>query len=285
MLDQTIDKLRELFNSEPKPIKVRATTHREKSFVSLPKDYKLVEIPQRGEIPTALNQSVSFDELDSFAGYLNRFGTPATVIFLEQTETTISMDAVLDYHRPLIDDDGEAYEPPPGTSILPQWCGHKASFRPVQTPEWKLWTTNNKRAKEQIDFARFLEENYPDIQEPVAADLIQICRNLELVGDVHYVKAYREQDGQTVLQYKEENRPNGQLVVPDHITLRIAPYRGEQSVEVVAKLRYRLAQGTCSFYYDLVRPEKVLDACATEMREQVVVLTNKRFPIYSGNAS
>lgn len=287
MIAEAMDKVRTFFQASMAPVVVTNRNGGTDTIALVPKDYTAITLASKQVIPATLEQNVTFQELDSFASYVSRFGTDeGTVIFLEvdEDENSIGMAAVLDYHKPISAEDVEAFKPPPGTAVLPQWGKHIARFAPVMTPEWKLWTGSNKKGMEQIIFAHFLEDNYPDIVNPVAADLIQTCRSLELVGNVHYVKAFREHDGQVSLQYKEENKPNGQIVVPEEITLRLVPFRGESSVDVQAKLRYRLQGGVCTFAYELVRPHKVLDACATEMREQIAVLTAKRFPIYAGSA-
>lgn len=287
MIKEAIEKVQALIGATAKPETVRNANGGTAQVLVVPRDFTVQTLTSTAPIPARLTQDVQFDELDAFGAYLSRYGTPeGTVIFLEQTETTITMDAFLDYHRHIREEDKTKYGDvlPAGNVLLPQWGSHRAAFRPAPTPEWVLWNEKNKKVMEQIDFARFLEENYPDIAEPLAADLIQICRGLELVGNVHYLKAFREQDGMVHLQYKEENKPNGEVVVPEEITLRIAPYKGENTVDLKAKLRYRLRDGQCVFYFELVRPHKVLEACATEMREQIAVITNKQFPIYSGKA-
>lgn len=280
-----IESLHTILQTQTKEITIPKPNGAEERVAIVPSGYrKEVLYDQPALIPSRLKQKVSFNELDTFAAYLNRYGNAAsTVIFLHQSATSISMRAVLDYHRPTEKEDYEKYRVPATQNVLQSFCDHEATFSPVPTPEWVLWMENNKKGMEQVKFAQFLEENRPDIAEPVAGELIVLCCGLEIKKDVHYTKAYREQDGQITLQYREDNQPVGNMTVPDSITLRIAPYQGEATCDVEAKLRYRLNDGSCYFHYDLVRPHKVLEACATEMRNQISALTEKKFPLFSGH--
>lgn len=281
---EAIESLHTILQTKTTEITIPKPNGAEERVVIVPSGYrKELLYDQPALIPARLKQQVSFDELNTFAAYLNRFGNPAsTVIFLLQSETSITLQAVLDYHRPAEEADYGLYRIPASQTVVQGFREHQATFSPVQTPEWKIWVANNKHQMEQEKFAQFLRENQPDIAKPVAADLIELCSNMSVTEKVYYTKAFRDQDGSTHLEYKKDNEPNGKIVVPEDITLRLVPYRGEPSMDLEAKLRYRLKDGACYFFYDLVRPHKVLEACATEMRQQIVGLTDKKFPVYSG---
>ena len=174
------------------------------------------------------------------------------------------------------------YDLPPHTAVLPQWGSHVAHGAPLLPPEWEHWVKNNELQMERIDFARFLEENRLDIDQPLAGDLIQVCRELTVLKSVNYQKAERDLDGNVTLSYREENKPNGKIEIPSSIKLRMSIFRSEPSVEVEANLRFRLHSGACYFSYSLVRPHKAMEDAVLEMRKQIVTLTENRFAVFSG---
>lgn len=279
MWTELLEKFRELaIGIHPKVFKVENRLGGEDHYLLRPNGYTVETLQSHKIHPERVEQNVCFDELDGFAAYLNRFGAPdETVVFLQQSATEIRMQGVIDYHDP---------SKVQGGQLAAGWKKHVATFEPVYTPEWKLWTSKNQTGMEQAAFARFLEENRVDVIEPDAATLIEICQNLEMKSDVVYKKAFRDLDGMVQLQYSEEAKPVQNITIPYSFTIRVIPYRGESAEDVQCKVRYRLRDGVLTFFYEMVRPHKVLEACAIEMRNQLGQLTaEKRFPIYSATQS
>lgn len=279
-----VRELRDATNGEVTQVTIDKPHGAFQKLAIIPPNYQAKVLYEKpAAIPENLVQHVDFDQIGAFAAYLNRFGTKeGTVIFQQQDGTKVTMLAVVDYHRLVSAEDEDVYTIEPGQAVLQSWCKHRANFAPILTPEWNTWIGNNKTYVEQADFARFLEDNQPDIKTPNAGELIDICRNLSLVSNITYTKANRELDGQINFSYKEDNGPGGNLKVPEQITLDLVPFRGEQPVEVVARLRYRLQNGQCRLSYDLVRPHKVLEAAAKNMAERLDTLTEGKFLTVSG---
>lgn len=76
----------------------------------------------------------------------------------------------------------------------------------------------------QADFARFIEDNAPDIASPPAADMIEISRSLEAKKKVNFASAIRLDNGKTEFTYEEDiegTAAKGRLQVPQVFTIGI----------------------------------------------------------------
>lgn len=147
-----------------------------------------------------------------------------------------------------------------------------ATFTIAQTVEWATWQANNGKRKTQQEFAEFIEDNSADIFDPSAADMMMVARELEAKKEVNFASAVRLDNGQTQFHYSEETRGTvgkGKLEIPEFFKIRLRAYLGAPPVEVMARLRYRIAENKLSMWYDLLRPHKVkeqaFEAIVTEV--------------------
>ncbi|MGE4078916.1 MAG: DUF2303 family protein [Reyranella sp.] len=163
-------------------------------------------------------------------------------------------------------------------------CDHRAVYDCPASEEWKIWTAFNGKARAQPEFARFLEDNLPDVIAPPSADMLRIAMTLQVKKDVNFESDLRLDNGQAQLRYEETIRGttrNGDLVIPDQFTISIPVFEGTPRVPIQARLRYRLADQKLSMWYDLVRPEVVKrEAVQAVTREIAAGLDG--FSIYLG---
>lgn len=197
--------------------------------------------------PVEIRASVALAEAASFVTYVNRFKDLGTVVFADLPGR--KFEAVLDYH----------YE-----GHGPRWGRHRATFGCIPTPDWMTWETANNKAMSQEDFARFIENNLPNIAEPAGSDLLQIALTLEVKKSVDFRSSKILDNGQTQFRYEEtiEGRASGTqqgaIVVPTNFVLGLEPFAGTGLKRVDARLRYRLKEAKLSFWFELVRAEDVL---------------------------
>ena len=201
--------------------------------------------------PAYIKQRVEVQALDSLVDYVNAFKTPHTKLFADIMANSIT--GLIDYHH----QDGGAAN-----------VAHAVTMNLPFSEEWKLWTGIDGKLSGQLDFARFLEENHPDIVAPNAAELIEIARDLHAARSIKLTKVVRTEtdnesftlDDSTTLQ---SNKGGGadRVEIPRQFTLSIPVYFGESAIEMTAFLRWKLDPGDgMKLGIKMWRPEHVRQA-------------------------
>lgn len=209
------------------------------------------------ETPRRKFADVSHDTADSFIEYWKLFNSEASRIFADPD--AVSFTAILDYH-------GAGTDTPAG------WRKHQSSFTLKQTPDWKTWLGSNRKTMTQLQFAEFIEDNISDIISPPAADMVEVSRHLEATKNAQFGSSSRTNNGQVQFKYQEEIKAtvgSSQVEVPESFKLRLMAYQGTDPVEVTARLRYRIADGKLSMWYDLHRPHKIAEQAFNNALAQI----------------
>ncbi len=206
-----------------------------------------VSDPQREiKAPPFIAQALTLQTLDSLVEYACRFCTEATILLADIGNNSIR--AVIDYHAP-----GKADR-----------AAHSATMALPFSVEWKTWTEIDGKLLDQLEFARFLEENAADIVAPSGAELLEVCRDLQAVRKVDFRKAVRTNSDNESFEYTDETTAStkkGDVEVPTKFALAIPVYFGEGAVSIQAFLRWRLEEGSgLKLGIKLHRPEHVRQA-------------------------
>lgn len=144
----------------------------------------------------------------------------------------------------------------------PGWGDHRATFTARLTPEWKAWLALDGKLHSQADFATFIEDHAADVQNPPAADLLELAKTFKATARAEFRSAIRLDNGTRQLQYVEtvdaKAGQTGQFTIPDVIELGLIPFEGAEPYKVRARFRYRLTNGTLQLGVVLDRPDRVL---------------------------
>lgn len=141
----------------------------------------------------------------------------------------------------------------------PGWRDHCAVFKAEYTPEFSLWINNNghERARQQVEFASFIEDNIADIAEG-GSDLLTVATTLQAKTEVDFKSARRLDNGQNQLTYVENISAtagaNGALSIPSRFDLAVRIFKNGDRYKIGARLKYRLGSGHVKFWYELDRP-------------------------------
>jgi uncharacterized protein YfdQ (DUF2303 family) len=179
-------------------------------------------------LPDHIKQSVVLQTVDSLVDYGNRFKTENTVLFADIAANTIV--ASIDYHAP----------------AAAGHLGHKATLTLPFSVEWKTWSDIDGKLMEQIEFARFLEENAGDVVAPTGAELLDACRDLQARRKVNFTKAVRTSSDNESFEYTDETTATtkkGDVEIPSKFQLQIPVYFGGAVTDLFAFLRWRLVEG------------------------------------------
>ena len=172
------------------------------TFTVVPRDYELKSLAEFLPRPLRIAQEVVLHDAESLIAYVNSFKLPVTRVFFSEEEEQFI--AILDYHE----------------NETAAWCGHTAAFRPRRSVEFTAWMDSNRKQMSQVDFARFLEENLPDIKEPNSAELLQVALLFEAKKTVEFSSGVRLQNGQIQFTYTEEVRNTPPRRAPSSIPSR-----------------------------------------------------------------
>lgn len=207
-------------------------------------DYRINVIDLEDKMPTPrrATSKVTVEDTTSFVDFVNRFPTErdATVIYVGRGAAQATA---------IFNDNGRD----------PGWRDHRATLNWAKTDEWKRWTKNDRQLMKQEDFAELIEDGLSEIVDPDAADLLEIAQTVKGLMSVNIVSARYLQDGSVKVGYDEtidvSGGRSGDMTIPSHFTLQMAPFEGGTPITITARLRYRLVGKQISFGYILDRPK------------------------------
>lgn len=215
--------------------------------------------------PIRIRQRLTLLDAEAFIAYVNRFASKASAVFCNGPEGR-TFRAVLDYHQP----------------DQPAWGEHTATYCCPLTVEWGNWKEGDRKKMDQGAFAEFIENNVRDIvippgdtapNAPSAADMLEISRTLQAQKNITFRQGTRLDNGQVQLTYNEqiEGRAgeSGQLNIPEQFFIGIKPFLGGEGFLIAARFRYRINEGRLAMWYELIRPDKVLEEAYNAVRKQI----------------
>lgn len=239
--------------SQAKPVQFDAPEGR--TFVALPAGegtFKLEQItsPNKADVlmPKTVMQHVKMQTAESLAGYINRFKNADTMLFADIASDTIV--SVIDYHG-AIDSKADGL-------LSPKLGSHRATLTLPKSLEWQTWIRASGQLMSHVAFATFLEENAVDIKSPVGADLLELCRDLQVAQNVNFGSSVRMGDLTQVNYQKDQDAlSKGTIALPQSIMLSIPVYFGESAVAVMAFMRRQIDDGKLKLGIQLSRAENI----------------------------
>ena len=118
-----------------------------------------------------------------------------------------------------------------------------------------------------------IEANAIDIVQPAAAEMIQIALTLQAKTKVDFASGIRLDNGQVQLTYQEKIEGSagtkGELKIPEKFTLALRIFQGGDKYQVEAYLRYRIKEGKATFFYQIIRPERLIEDAFEQVKKQV----------------
>ena len=241
----------------------------------VPTGYELKSTEALAYRPSRPRGNTELLDEESFISFVTRTGR-ANIYF---TAAPPRFVAVFNDHDTTVEDDGPY--------VAPGWRDHTATYACPLSPEWKDWTANSGRQMSQEDFARFIEDNLPDIVSPPAADMLEISRSLEAKKKVNFASGIRLSNGANELAYEETiqgTAAKGKLTVPETFALGIPVFEGGVGYKVEARLRYRISDGgRLTMSFELVRPHKILEDAVANTVKRIAEGTGR--PVFRGVAA
>lgn len=228
-------------------------------FAIVPKGHE-IKLFENLVAPKALTNKAKIDahDVDGFVDYINQFKVDGTRIFAA-LEPKPALRAVIDYHAP----------------TQPALCGHVVSCAMQHSEEWKRWTGNDgaKNAMTQKGFGLLIEDNAKDVIVPSGGDLLQMALQFSSLRSVTFQSGQRLHDGTVSFEYKEEEK-SGTARLPPQIQLALPVFRADKvAFKINARLKYVIKEGQLAIWYELERPDLVMDEAYQQVIADVAART------------
>lgn len=212
--------------------------------------------------PERKKGTARLQEPGSFIAHVNRHKDESTALFATIGKDSPSIAAVYDYHAI----DGS-----------PRFGEHRAIYPFPLSEEWKIWSEHDGEdgAMNQQEFAEFIEDRLPDLEQPQSAgkrtqkyvdalgctlatpgEVIALSRGLSMSVDQEFVNQIRLGSGEMQMVFKETHGPakgaNGQpITIPGAFLIAIPFFVGGEVCVLPVRLRYRASQGKVTWWYQL----------------------------------
>lgn len=231
--------------------------------IAVPKTFDLREIDAEKLLahPRRTRAKAVFSDAASFVAYVKTHTQPGTTVWASFDPQTfaLSFKGVLD-------------ENAPGVA---GWRGHTASFEPDMSSEWKAWKAASGKAFGQEAFAEWIVEHSDDITTanglPTSLQMLQMATEFTANEERALKSTIKLQSGGVRLTYiaDPDAGTTESMQMFERFAIGIPVFHGGSAWSLSARLKYRLSGGKVSFFYELVRPDRVHDGAAKELIEQI----------------
>ena len=283
-MDTKTNEIESILKAAPQPIigtlDVETLLNGKIPAVFVPENYKLTVMPELDKhLPKPLRKSGTrvLDDAESFIYYVKEHGTAATCrIYLQAdfVQGLIKFTATFNDH--LTDTSG--------------WNDFKAIYAPKKSEEWKRWTSKDRDQMSQTEFATWLEDNLSDIAPPepngkkfpTGSEMLSMAINFEATGDKSFKSQTRIQSGGIEFEFidRENDATRGKMQAFERFELGLAPLFNGSGYRMESRLKYRVRDTKLTIWYELIRPDKVLEAATKDLVE--LIKKETEFPVLMG---
>ncbi len=242
---------------------------------ALPDGWKTESTEQFLPVPLRKKASVTLRDAESFIAYLKRHGSLASATVwceADYQKGELAYTGIINDHNAA--SDGQ------------EWRDHIAKLVPQKSVEWQRWIEKDRKTFTQLEFASFIEDNLGDIagQEgfPTGTAMLQMATNLEIAQDSSIKSAIRLQSGGVRMEYVDDSNAETvkSMEVFSKFALGLPVFWAGSAYMLEARLKYRLAAGRLTFWYELNRADKVLEDAAKTLTADIQAKTG--FPLFHG---
>ena len=230
--------------------------------IAVPKafDLKTIDTEHLLANPRRTKGEARFADALSFLAYVERHKLEGmTVAWCNFNPQTFSLDfsVVIDDHA---------------AKGIAGWRAHRASFKPDLSAEWKVWKEHDRKLQSQVDFAEWIQEHDSDINSAVdgfPTSLAMLKMATEFVhNEDHALKSVvKLQGGGVRLNYvaDADSGTETAMQVFEKFALGLPVFHGCSAWRIDARLKYRPKAGAVTFFYELIRADRVHEAAAKEL--------------------
>lgn len=274
-MDQPTELAKALLEAFQKPAKIFSDTSTDLQRIALPPGWTMKELDDfvYRDYPRRKTGNITLTTQDSFIDYITQHSIPnATSIYCyaNYEMSVVRFLSVINDHL----------GPSEGGQ---QWRDHLAFFNPESSVEWKRWQGNNKKVMSQIEFASYIEENLRDIASvegmPTGQQLLEMALSFEANQDMRFKSAIRLQNGGVQMSFvqDDDSQTLAKMQMFDKISIGIPVFWNGDPYRIDARLRYRVRDSKLYFWYELIRPDKVIEDATKTLIASIKEKTNVFF--------
>lgn len=168
----------------------------------------------------------------------------------------------------------------------PGHSDHTALLTLRKTDAWKAWEAASGKLGSQVALAELIEERAVDVVNPSSAVLLEVAQTFKGARSADFESSHRLSTGEVSFVYREQVAASagkkGELAIPETFELALAPYEGSPTYKVIARLRYRISEGSLAIGFVLERPKDVLLAAFNDVRAEVENGVPEGTPVLAG---
>lgn len=245
-------------------------------YVVIPEGYTLQDLDNLFPTPARKTADVTTTDTDSFIFYMKKHGRAETATIyadIDAEDSRFNLIGVLNDHA--------------GEANGQNWRDHLCLFRPAKSVEWERWLGKNKQHFSQAEFATWLEDNLPDIASvegmPSGADILQMALGFEANAEKRLRSKINLQNGGVQFEFveDEEKETRTRMQVFRQFTLGLPVFEGSANAyPLEARLKYREREGRVTFWYELIRHDRVFKSAVSDELSRIKEGTG--FPVVSG---
>lgn len=199
-------------------------------------DLDTEEYTNRLDTPQRKTGHTLVDDVDSFVTYYRKHSDADTETYVNLDRRNIT--AVLNAH----------------SQEAPRWGDHRVTLQLRLTKAWAAWTAYDGKWMSQREFAEHIEERLEDIQDPPAAEMLELAQSFQAKTTVKFASGTRLNSGDMTLNWEETTDATagskGQIKIPSRfkiavMCLELPVPEGQDPVFYVieARFRYKIERG------------------------------------------
>lgn len=154
---------------------------------------------------------------------------------------------------------------------------HHARLTLQRTDACKRWFGAHSQYMGQEEFAQLVEDGLGEIAQPAGADLLELAQSMHASSSASFRSGLRLTDGRVQFSYVEELEAragaDGQMTIPEKITLVFAPFEGAEKMQIDARLRYRISGGKLALGVWLIDGNEAIQTAFNAELDRITTLT------------
>lgn len=245
-------------------------------FVVVPEGFAVRSLEILCQKPSRKRGDIVVTDTDSFCRYVTEHQRVESTAYVYINENyKFSVTAILDDHAG-------------GEFGNAGWREHRCVLNARTSFEFDKWREHDRKKFSQTEFAEFLEDNVQDITGgdgmPSGTDVLQMALNFERTANKRFRSKTNLQSGCVQLEFvdEENDKSRERMQMFERFTIAIPVFQtnalhGEAvAYPVQARLKYREKDGELSFWYELIRADRVFQAAVADelkkLPEQLLVI-------------
>jgi uncharacterized protein YfdQ (DUF2303 family) len=207
--------------------------------VALPDGWKVESLEKLANSPSRVRQRLTVHRVTDFVDYVQRYKEPSSlIVFASKLSVGAPLaEAHLDYHHR-------------DQLTHASWNEHRIAFAPQPSLAYAMLTALDGKLMDQAAFAQAIRDLTRFVEEPKAADLLEVIRTLTLTSKGDFQSYDDDLTGSVQLRFDLQvsanaGTQNRKLDVPRELIFKLPVLEGDGSDDslIRAELLYRIPRG------------------------------------------